>query len=50
VVPVAIAARARARARGDYAEADRIREELLAAGVRLEDGSSGTRWEFVSPP
>jgi len=44
VVPVAIAARARARARGDYAEADRIREELRAAGVELEDGPTGTRW------
>ena len=44
IVPVAIAARARARARGDYAEADRIREELRTAGVELEDGPSGTRW------
>ena len=47
VVPVAIAARARARARGDYAEADRIREELRTAGVELEDDSSGTRWRAV---
>jgi cysteinyl-tRNA synthetase len=46
VVPVAIAARARARARGDYAEADRIRDELVAAGIRLEDDASGTRWSF----
>jgi len=44
LVPVVIAARARARARGDYAEADRIRDELRAAGVELEDGSHGTRW------
>jgi len=44
VVPVALAARARARARGDFAEADRIRDELRAAGVELEDSSSGTRW------
>ncbi len=47
VVPVAISARARARARGDFKEADRIREELIAAGVVLEDDGSGTRWEFV---
>lgn len=47
VVPVAIAARARARARGDYAEADRIRDELRANGVELEDDSSGTRWRAV---
>ncbi len=47
VVPIAIAARARARARGDFAEADRIRDELKAAGVRLEDHASGTRWSFA---
>ncbi|HTT44841.1 MAG TPA: cysteine--tRNA ligase [Thermoplasmata archaeon] len=44
LVPVAMAARARARARGDYAEADRIRDELRAVGVELEDDSVGTRW------
>ncbi len=49
VVPLLLAARARARARGDYAEADRIRDELAAAGVRLEDGASETRWEFGGP-
>jgi cysteinyl-tRNA synthetase len=46
VVPVVIAARARARSRGDYAEADRIRADLRAAGVELEDDSGGTRWEI----
>jgi cysteinyl-tRNA synthetase len=49
IVPVALAARARARARGDYAEADRIRDELRAAGVELEDDSSGTRWRAAPP-
>ena len=48
VVPVAIAARARARARGDYAEADRIRDELRAAGVELEDDAGGTRWHTAA--
>ncbi len=47
LVPVAIAARARARARGDFAEADRIRDELLGAGIRLEDHAAGSRWSFA---
>jgi cysteinyl-tRNA synthetase len=49
LVPILIEARARARSRGDYAEADRLRDELAAAGIRLEDGSAGTRWTSGSP-
>ncbi|HTZ62367.1 MAG TPA: cysteine--tRNA ligase [Thermoplasmata archaeon] len=47
VVPMLLEARARARTRGDYAEADRIRDALRAAGVVLEDGSGETRWHFA---
>ena len=48
VVRSALDARRRARARGDYAEADRIRAELLAAGVQLEDSGPTTTWRLAS--
>jgi cysteinyl-tRNA synthetase len=41
-----VAARTAARKAGDYAEADRIRDRLLALGVLLEDGAQGTRWRW----
>ena len=39
-----IEARETAKARQDYAEADRIRNELTAQGILLEDGQDGTKW------
>ena len=33
-----------ARANKNYSEADRIRQELLDAGIILEDGPQGTTW------
>ena len=41
-----IEARRAARAAKQYAEADRIRKELEAAGVLLEDGKTGTTWKY----
>jgi cysteinyl-tRNA synthetase len=39
-----IEARLAARKAKNYAEADRIRKDLEAAGVILEDGPKGTTW------
>jgi cysteinyl-tRNA synthetase len=41
-----IEARNAARARKDFAEADRIRKELDALGVLLEDSKAGTTWKY----
>jgi cysteinyl-tRNA synthetase len=40
-----LAERNAARARRDFAASDKIRDELLNAGVILEDTKAGTRWK-----
>jgi cysteinyl-tRNA synthetase len=37
--------RAQAKATKNFAEADRIRQELLAMGIVLKDSAAGTTWE-----
>ena len=44
-ITAAMDARQAARRRRDFAEADRIRQELLDKGVILEDSAAGTRWK-----
>jgi len=43
-IEAAIAARAAAKKGKNFAEADRIRKELLDSGVVLEDSAAGTTW------
>ncbi|WP_332825693.1 cysteine--tRNA ligase [Ramlibacter sp.] len=43
-----IEARAAAKKAKDFAEADRIRQELLAQGIVLKDSAAGTTWEAKS--
>jgi len=42
-----IAERQAARSRRDFAAADRIRADLAARGIELEDSKAGTRWKVV---
>ena len=44
-IEAAIAARQAARKARDFKESDRIRDELKAKGVILEDGAKGTTWK-----
>jgi cysteinyl-tRNA synthetase len=47
LVSVALDQRQAARARRDFATADAIRDQLIAAGVVVEDTAAGPRWELA---
>jgi cysteinyl-tRNA synthetase len=42
-----LAGRRAARERRDFAEADRLRDELIGRGIAIEDGPGGTKWKRV---
>jgi cysteinyl-tRNA synthetase len=42
-----IAQRAQAKAERNFAEADRLRQELLSQGIVLKDAPGGTTWEAM---
>jgi cysteinyl-tRNA synthetase len=46
-VEALIAQRAAARAAKNFAESDRIRDQLAAMGVVLKDSKEGTTWEVA---
>lgn len=46
-VEALIAARLAARAEKNWGESDRIRDQLTAMGVVLEDGKGGTTWRLA---
>ena len=46
IVERLIVARAAARDAKNFAEADRVRDELAAMGVRVKDTRDGTTWEI----
>lgn len=46
LVETLIADRNAARAAKDFAAADRIRDELAAAGITVEDGATGSHWSL----
>jgi cysteinyl-tRNA synthetase len=47
LVPALLVAREAARARKDFADADRIRDALAAAGIVVEDTADGPRWRLA---
>jgi cysteinyl-tRNA synthetase len=45
LVQALIAQREEARAAKDFATADRVRDQLAAAGIEVEDTAQGARWK-----
>ncbi|MDX6243446.1 MAG: cysteinyl-tRNA synthetase [Frankiales bacterium] len=46
LVRLALTARADARTRKDFAAADAVRDQLVAAGIHVEDTAEGPRWRL----
>ena len=50
LIEALLARREAARMRGDYEEADRIRDRLACAGVTVRDGRAGQEWQSSRQP
>jgi cysteinyl-tRNA synthetase len=48
LVNIILRIREDARKQGDWATADRLRQEIVAAGIRLEDTPAGSRWYLAA--
>lgn len=46
-VEILMQARARARSRNDFAEADRLRDALISAGIEIHDRSDASSWQIA---
>lgn len=49
LVDIQLQIRQEARAAKDFATSDRIRDALAAAGIAVEDGATGARWNLITP-
>lgn len=49
LVAAVLALREEARRKKEWALADRLRDDLLAAGIQVEDAPGGPKWKRVSP-
>lgn len=47
VMKIILDIRAEAKAKKDFATSDKIRDELLKAGIQIKDGKEGATWSFV---
>jgi len=47
LMQVVLQIRAEAKAKKDFAASDKLRDDLLNAGIQVKDGKDGASWSFV---